>query len=149
MKRRLVCTFVAATAAATLFACGPDSLPTPVPSSVATGFIGTWSGSTVVNGQTSVASLRIGSAGGDQLIIADICGDHTGPIATVSDEANFTVGPLNCPPGLSDTCNATTFAVASGTGSLSNGQLTISFVGALVGCGASTPFNPTFTGHRQ
>lgn len=138
-------------AAVALFACGGDSGSTTTDHS--SSFVGTWNGSSVVvmNGQSTNSSgalTHIFRSGTNALIVHDVCGDGSGPSASVTDGNNFVMVGLNCPPAAAGTCAAVSLVINGGTGSRSNGQLTVSLSGVMTGCGLTIPLSLTFNGSR-
>src|SRR6266568_8113396 len=126
-------------AAVALFACGGDSGSSTTDHS--SSFVGTWNGSSVVvmNGQSTNSSgalTHIFHSGTNAIVVHDVCGDGSGPSASVTDGNSFASVGLNCPPVAVGTCPAVSFVLSpGGTGSLSNGQLTVSIGGSVTGCG--------------
>ena len=116
------------------------------------GLVGLWNGTATItlNGQTSSATNAYThiTAQGTELTIGDFCFDGTGPAATATKSTEFTVHAISCPPATVGNCNSVILGVASGSGSLSGATLTMNTTGTIAGCGVSTAYTFSFSGHK-
>ncbi|HEY6912806.1 MAG TPA: hypothetical protein VI356_25720 [Myxococcales bacterium] len=115
--------------------------------------VGLWTGTTTLNanGQsaTSPASTHISNASAsDEIVWGDVCGNGSGPNATVTAPTAFSIHAFSCPPGQIGSCSSAVFAVSGGQASLSGGTLTIAANGTVSGCGANAAYTLSFTGHK-
>ncbi len=143
-----------AAAVAFLLACGGKGGGGTRPLDYSSDFTGTWSGSTnvVLNGQAVNSPgtfTDIVRTGDNTVVVNDICGDGSGPTAIVENASVFTMAGKTCPPAPIGSCPSVSLVLdAGGTGTLANGQLTISATGSLSGCGSTYPGSFSFTGTR-
>jgi hypothetical protein len=112
-------------------------------------FAGLWNGSATisVSGQppeTATGSQQIDRVGFNRLSIAEMCTGVAGA-AGIDSATSFSTDPLACKP-TNATCGPVTVRYDHGTGTLSNGTLTMTIVGSGSGCGQTLPFTLTFTG---
>jgi hypothetical protein len=126
----------------------------PSPTDFASGFTGGWVGTTsvTIQGQTSNEDntlFIIASTGIDSLEIENLCGDGSGPPATVTSETAFTAGQGSCPPEPVSGCSSVTLSTTDGSGQLGTLSLTMTLNGSLSGCGQSFPISIIFSGTRM
>jgi hypothetical protein len=114
--------------------------------------VGTWTGTTVINGQTTStnASAIISSTGTGQVFLGAVCPDNSsGPVADVTSTTAFTIVAFSCPAVAVGGCASAVLAIAAGSGSIASGVLTLNASGTLTGCGSSAAVTIGFTGTRS
>jgi hypothetical protein len=114
--------------------------------------VGTWTGTTVINGQTTStnASTAISSTGTGQVFLGAVCPDNSsGPVADVTSTTAFTVVAFSCPAAAVSGCASAVLAIVAGSGNIAGGVLTLNASGTLTGCGSSVGVTIAFTGTRS
>jgi hypothetical protein len=115
--------------------------------------VGLWNGTITVsvNGQSNTGNSythisNSGTAG--EIVVGDVCGDGSGPNATVTSPTGFSVHAMNCPAASLGTCSSVVLAVTGGNGSVSGGTLTLNASGTIGGCGQTFSYTLSFNGHK-
>src|SRR5437870_7969108 len=147
MKRPVFCVALA-------FACGGTNAGggTGSGADFAADFTGRWWGRLAISAggieTTQATSFSIGREGVDQIRLAGVCADLSGPSARVTDASHLEIGEVVCPPVYpGGACSGVTLSIAKGSrGALSAARLDLEMQGTVTGCGQSFPVTYRFSG---